>query len=89
MRESFAIADELLAALEAIHAAGVIHKDLKPENVLMAEAMTPKVADFGVSREGDDMMTMTAVGTPLFSSPEIMAHEPYDGAADVRSDERR
>lgn len=84
-QERVSIALGVARAMAYLHGMGIIHRDLKPENVLMAEAMTPKVADFGVSREGDDMMTMTAVGTPLFSSPEILTHSRYSASVDIWS----
>ena len=62
----------------------ILHRDLKPDNVLLTRDAQPKVSDFGSSRDVEKM-ALTQVGTPLFSAPEIMAHEPYDGSADVWS----
>ena len=62
----------------------ILHRDLKPDNVLLTRDYIAKVSDFGSSRDVA-AMAMTQVGTPLFAAPEIMAHEPYDGSADVWS----
>jgi len=62
----------------------VLHRDLKPDNVLLTHDLVAKVSDFGSSRDVASLAT-TQVGTPLFSAPEVLAHEPYDGSADVWS----
>ncbi|MGW2960263.1 protein kinase domain-containing protein [Streptomyces sp. NPDC001220] len=63
----------LVEALRDIHRAGVVHRDLKPGNVLMAED-GPRVIDFGISRAAENHNTLTEtgqmVGTPPFMSPE-------------------
>jgi tetratricopeptide (TPR) repeat protein len=87
---------ELLArvcdAVQHAHEQGVVHRDLKPGNVLVDEAGQPKVLDFGVARATDaDLLTSTAhtrtgqlVGTPSYMSPEQVAADP--AAVDRRSD---
>jgi serine/threonine protein kinase len=64
----------------------VLHRDLKPDNILITKFQSAKISDFGASRakSTEDVM-MTAVGTPLFSSPEVMRGEMYDEKADVYS----
>ncbi len=73
------IGAELLGGLAAVHDAGIVHRDVKPENVFLvrdADGVYPKLLDFGISRslaDGDEArMTNTGmvVGTPLYMSPE-------------------
>jgi hypothetical protein len=72
------LAGGLAEALQAIHAKGLVHRDLKPGNILIA-ADGPRVIDFGISRamQGTAMTgTRTALGTPAFMSPEqAQGHE--------------
>ncbi len=77
---------QLCAALEAIHAAGLIHRDMKPHNVLRAPDGTLKLADFGIARAGD-MTDLTLQGTVLGSAAYIAPEQAAGGevtpAADI------
>src|SRR5204862_3126268 len=79
--------DPVLSALAAAHRAGIVHRDVKPENVLLADDGRVKVADFGLARSslasGAEASTQGVVmGTVAYLAPEQVER----GAADARSD---
>jgi serine/threonine-protein kinase len=84
------IATEVASALEYAHRHGVVHRDVKPENVLLAEDGSALVADFGialaVTQAADERLTETglSLGTPQYMAPEqAMAERDVDGRVDV------
>ncbi|WP_132975352.1 serine/threonine-protein kinase [Pseudonocardia dioxanivorans] len=85
-REAAAVGEQVADGLTAAHAAGVVHRDVKPGNVLIAEDGTAKITDFGVSRAVDDVqLTRTGMiaGTPAFLAPEVARGGQPTPASDV------
>ncbi|MGC5014042.1 protein kinase domain-containing protein [Streptosporangium sp. DT93] len=79
---------EVLSALVAAHHAGVLHRDVKPDNVLLARDGRAVLTDFGIAvLEGDSSITRTGslIGTPAFIAPERAAGGPADFASDLWS----
>lgn len=84
------VAIQVARGLEAVHACGLVHRDVKPENVLFAEDGTARVSDFGLARpaarssDGADKASISG-RTPAYCSPEQSDGRPLDGSTDVFS----
>src|SRR5258708_4068727 len=96
IEEFFAIAAQCCEGLQAAHEKGIIHGDIKPENIMLTPGNRVKILDFGVARRvwrasnPDDatksMETMTASGgTPAYMAPEVLLQQPDDGRSDLFS----
>ncbi|MCX7962416.1 MAG: serine/threonine protein kinase [Burkholderiales bacterium] len=85
--EAVRIMSELLDALDFAHEAGIIHRDVKPANVMLNAQRRVKLADFGVARiqESERSFAGTMVGTPAFMSPEQIKGEKVDRRTDIFS----
>lgn len=82
--------DGILEALEYSHRAGVVHRDIKPGNVMVTEQGQVKVMDFGIARAVSDSSSTVAettaiIGTASYFSPEQAKGEPVDARADIYS----
>ena len=85
---ALAILDPVLSALASAHRAGLIHRDVKPENVLIADDGRIKVADFGLARAVSSETQHTAtsgvlIGTVSYLAPELVVEQRADARADV------
>jgi eukaryotic-like serine/threonine-protein kinase len=88
----FAVMHGVLQALDYAHKHAIVHRDMKPENVLLSDDGMVKVADFGIARLTDETgvggtatKTGTTVGTPQYMSPEQVASSKVDGRSDLYS----
>lgn len=81
------IGAQLASAITAVHAAGVVHRDVKPGNVLLDQNGDAKLGDFGIARHvsNDDTATDAALvaGTPAYMAPEVADGEEPSAASDV------
>ena len=85
-RRALGLVEQVLIALSAAHAARIIHRDVKPENVLITPNGEIKVADFGLARAVSAATTATGgtlIGTVSYLAPEIVVNEGADARSDV------
>ena len=82
------ITREIALALNYAHERGVIHRDIKPDNIMLRDDGAAVLTDFGIARAKDSKrmtMTGTVLGTPHYMSPEQASGRPLDGRADLYS----
>ena len=88
-REGLRVIGRLANALQHAHAAGVIHRDVRPANILLTRSGDPKLMDVGVARLETARMTLTSIrqafGVPLYMSPEQAVGEHLDARTDIFS----
>ncbi|MBV8178268.1 MAG: protein kinase [Mycobacterium sp.] len=86
-RETLRIGVKLAGALEAAHSAGILHRDVKPGNILLTEYGEPELTDFGIARIAGGFQTATGLitGSPAFTAPEVLEGKTPTPASDVYS----
>ena len=76
---------KILKGIQACHNAGICHRDLKMQNILLDDEFNPKICDFGFATFNTGKLT-EPLGTRNYAAPEILSHKPYDGfKADIFS----
>ena len=89
LQEVVRIIEQVASALDHAHAHGVLHRDVKPSNILIHADGTPVLADFGLSRMVGQLRRLTSsgtvMGTPEYMSPEQAADEPMGPQSDLYS----
>jgi len=99
LREALDVARQIASALEAAHRAGIVHRDVKPENIIFEHDGTAKLLDFGIAKLTEDLAVATVgvhaeppkteqgviLGTPAYMSPEQARHQHLDHRSDLFS----
>ncbi|MFI6814988.1 protein kinase [Nonomuraea sp. NPDC050328] len=78
---------KLAGALAAVHEAGVLHGDIKPQNILISRYGEPAIADFGVARvvDSSEISATAHAFTPLHAAPEVLSGQPHTASTDIYS----
>lgn len=86
LNEIISITEQILLALDHAHQKGIVHRDIKPQNIMMLKNGAIKVADFGIAKlPNAETLTMTdkAIGTVFYISPEQASGKPIDRRSDI------
>lgn len=88
LREIISYTEQILSALSHAHSKGIVHRDIKPQNIMLLKNGIIKVTDFGIAKlAGTETVTMTdkAIGTVYYISPEQASGQPIDNRSDLYS----
>jgi serine/threonine-protein kinase len=86
-RDALSLVERVAEGLHHAHEGGIVHRDVKPANIMVLESGQPKVMDFGIAKVEASQLTATGqlFGTPLYMSPEQALGRPVDARSDVFS----
>ncbi len=79
------LAEDMCTALSVCQEKGIIHRDIKPQNIFLSEQGTFKLGDFGIAKAVEKTMGGTKIGTYRYMAPEVYNNQPYGHAADIYS----
>ena len=88
LAEAYAILIQVAGAMDTVHAAGIVHRDIKAANVMLLPDGTAKLLDFGIARSSEEATITNAnavIGTPAYMAPEQVRGEPASAATDLWS----
>ena len=85
VRDAARIGRDVARALSACESRGIVHRDVKPENIMVDEWGNFKLGDFGVARTLEGTRTATTAGTETYMAPEVIRHDRYNQTVDIYS----